>query len=257
VRWVGLLLLLSPTTLAAPEAPRYTVVGLRCAVFGVEVRSDIKSQRGRVTIQDRAGRDGVMVVRARDTVGGLALEVWFDSLAVWRETRAGTERGDTDGFLGGRFRGLLTPTGDYRSTAVPFVPAALADLADLGAALDDFFPRLPEEALDPGDVWRGGEGFDLRRVADRDGFTQYRWRKTGRSSDSVRAEAGAVRLEQQILETGQLTWSAALGPAAWYRRIEVKARLPRTAGITQGMISEVHQEIWVSRRADPPLCRSL
>lgn len=254
VRSAALLLSL-PATLVAQEAPRYDLAGLRCAVFGVEIRSDITSQRGRITIQDRAGRDGVLAILSRDTTGGLAIEAWFDSLAVWRRTRAGTERGDPEGFLGGRYRGLLLPTGAYESTAVPFVPDQLADLADLRTALDDFFPLLADPPLKPGGVWRA-EGIEIRRVADRDGFGQYRWRKTSRISDSVTVEAGTARIEQQTTETGQLSWSASLGPAAWYRRIEVQARLPRTESVRQGMVSEVLQEIWVTRRPRSPICDS-
>jgi len=255
VRSAALLLLLPATSVVAQEAPRYTVAGLRCAVFGLEIRSDIKSQRGRVTIQDRAGRDGVLAVRAKDTTGGLAIEAWFDSLAVWRRSRAGTERGDPEGFLGGRYRGLLLPTGGYQPIAVPFVPDPLADLADLRTALDDFFPLLADRSLEPGGVWRA-EGIEIRRVADRGGFGQYRWRKSSRASDSVTVEAGTARIEQQTTETGQLSWSATLGPAAWYRRIEVNARLPRTESVSQGMLSEVLQEIWVTRRPESPICDS-
>ncbi len=105
------------------------------------------------------------MIRARDTLGGVAFDAWYDSLALARGSPAGELRPDTDGLLGGRYRGLLGPDGGYTAQARPFVPDEVAEVADLGAALDDLLPPLAPVALAPGQTWRGPSTV-IRRLAD-------------------------------------------------------------------------------------------
>jgi len=48
---------------------------------------------------------------------GLAVEAWYDTLAVYREGPEGRYTPETGGILGGRYSGVLDPEGDYRTLA--------------------------------------------------------------------------------------------------------------------------------------------
>ncbi len=55
-----------------------------------------------------------------------------DTLAVWREGAGGRLTPETDGVIGGRFRGLLTRQGGFAATDAPFVPDDLAQCRRAG-----------------------------------------------------------------------------------------------------------------------------
>lgn len=240
------------------QAPRYTGALLACAVFDEQVRTAITSASGGATASDRAGRDGTLVLRAADSAGVLVVEAWYDSLAVWRDTGAGTERADPDGFVGGRYRGRLHPDGRYEPGARPFVPDALAALADLSVALDDFLPPLPPEPLDRRRAWTG-LGLEIRRLEDgRLGgvpVERYRWTRASRRDQPVAAnDSVAVAVQEESGEESELSWSPAHGPLAWHRKIRVRARVPARPGVIRAMTSTVEQEVWVTRRYGHPAC---
>ena len=67
-------------------------------------------------------RDGLWRVRGRPAPAGISVEAWYDSLALSRESPEGELAPDTDGLLGGRYRGTLSPAGRYTADARPFVP---------------------------------------------------------------------------------------------------------------------------------------
>jgi hypothetical protein len=210
-------------------------------------------------VEDRAGRDGVLVVRADDSAGVVVIEAWYDSLEVWRETAGGTERADTDGFVGGRYRGAISPAGAYRPLAAPFVPDDLAALTNLAAAFDDFLPRLPAAALDEGGRWSDGRGAEFRRHADRreagEPVQRFRWTlKRSEQAPLLADDSLRATVTQETSETGELSWTPRLGPFAWYRRIEVEATVPPRGGVTQPFLSTVLQEVWVTRAPGHPAC---
>jgi hypothetical protein len=240
-------------------APRYTASLLACAVFAEQVRTDIRSQSGSAVVQDRAGRDGVLILHATSLGDSIALEAWYDSLAVWRQSREVRLTPDTEGLLGGRFRGTLSPTGEYRSRAVPFVPDEVAEIADLAGELDDFLPRLAPTALAPGAGYRDSTGFRLRRLSDATtafGRVQrYEWTRAQKATSTRQAEDTIeVGVEEAHLETGSLVWSPRDGPISWTRRIVVNARIPARGPVKRSLHSQVQQEIWVTRRLGHPAC---
>ena len=98
-------------------------------------------------------RRGVWSFRARDTTGGVALEAWYDSLALRRHSAGKDVIPDTDGLIGGRYHGLLTAHGEYLEQARPFVPDEVAEVADLSTAARDLLAPLPPRALGPGESW--------------------------------------------------------------------------------------------------------
>ena len=65
--------------------------------------------------------------RAATSTGGVALEAWYDSLELRRRSGDQEVMADTDGLIGGRYRGLLAPDGHYSEHARPFVPDEVAE----------------------------------------------------------------------------------------------------------------------------------
>ncbi|HYF39201.1 MAG TPA: hypothetical protein VD930_05925, partial [Gemmatimonadales bacterium] len=172
-RWLGLvpaaLLLTAPPSLFAQGEPvslRYTASQLNCARFFEISESRILTEAGRSEQQQTTGRRGVWRFKAAPERGGIALEGWLDSLALWRRLRASVVRPDTDGLVGGRYRGVLTPAGMYQSHRAPFIPPEVAELADMTTALTDMLPRLPLQRLRPGQAWTDSAGLTIRRLAD-------------------------------------------------------------------------------------------
>ena len=184
---------------------------------------------------------------------------WYDSLVIWRETGAGHEAPETDGFVGGRYHGRLSADGRYQSDRSPFVPDDLAAAADLAGALDEFLPRVAPTELAVGRVWRDSTGWEIRRLDDgRQGgerVQRFRWTWTRRLSERHAAgDSLAVRLEQQSQERGELSWSDAAGPVAWQRTVRVNAHVPAREGVTRSITTVVNQEIEVLRLPDHPAC---
>ena len=141
-RWIGLGLPLALWAAASQnDSPQYR---FRCAAFNEVVYSTIRSQSGRAVVEDTAVRQGVLVVRR---LGADSIEAWYDSLEVWRGAGEVRQVPETDGVIGGRFRGLLSSDGRYRSVVRPFIPDPLLDVSDVAVALDEFFPLLPIVAL--------------------------------------------------------------------------------------------------------------
>ncbi len=99
---------------AAPLPLAYTAAQLHCARFAETSHSEIETETARGSVVATSDRDGIWSFRARDTVGGIALESWYDSLSLRRRTGGAEILADTDGLIGGRYRGLLGPSGMLR-----------------------------------------------------------------------------------------------------------------------------------------------
>ena len=152
---VMLLVLLSAAT-AQParsqQAPaarsfQYTAAQLDCATFREHSEGRLEAVTGARRRRETLRRDGVLHFRAHPAGDAIAIEAWYDSLALTRESPEATLVPDTDGLLGGRFRGTLSAAGRYAVEARPFVPDEVAEVADVGGALDDLLPPLPPRAL--------------------------------------------------------------------------------------------------------------
>ena len=248
-----------PAVLRA-QAPHYRLAQLPCSAFDETVRTEIRGASGTATVQSRAGREGLLVVRLRDSTAGMVAEARYDSLTVWRGEGIDREAPDTDGLIGGIYRGILTPDGRYRPIREPYVPGELAEVAELATAMDDFLPRLPGTVIDPGGEW-SDSGYTVKRLSDRHGANfvahRYRWTATGRRGERIAAgDSSTVTLDQAIEEEGEMLWTPEHGPLSWSRRIRVSARIPATGGVRRAVRSVVEQRIDVVRRFDlTPDCR--
>lgn len=246
----------SAVLLLAQAGPaRYRAGQLACAVFAETIQTAVQGQSGTATVGDKLRRTGTVVVRARASGDSLLVEAWYDSLAVLRQTAAGRETAETDGFVGGRYRGVLLPDGRFETQKAPFVPDDLAGQVDLASALDEFFPRLPTTELTVGRDWTDGNGFTIHRdrdSRDRAGpVAHYTWTDTRRAGQTLDAgDSLAVRLDQAIKERGDLAWSDRFGPLSWTRHLVINARIPATGGVKRIVRSTVEQDITVIRRFD-------
>ncbi|MBA2457411.1 MAG: hypothetical protein H0V43_00465, partial [Gemmatimonadales bacterium] len=235
----------------ASPLPGYSASQLHCTRWAESSESQIETVTDRASSQAAAGREGRWSFRAGDTTGGVALEGWYDSLSVWRRSGNGSLAPDTDGVIGGRYRGLLGPRGAYAVGARPFIPDELAEVAELGGALDDFFPPLPPRRLAPGERWRGAET-DIRRLADTvvAGRALLRFAleaRRERSQTVPRGDTVPIPIRQSITERGEFTWNPSTGLAGRTRDIVVETAISAAGRIRQPVRSRVTQHIEIAR----------
>ena len=245
------MLLCAATGLQA-QAPRYAAGWLDGARLHQVIRSDIRTQSGGRTSVEQAGRDGLLEFTAAAADSAIALVGWFDSLSIWR--LAGGERyaPDTDGLVGGRYHGSLTPLGRYTAEDTPFIPDPLEELAELGGAVGDLFPPLSGVDLAPGSSAHLAGGWTISRRTDSstaagplqryrlDGARQRK--QTGVINDSTRVEAATDETEK-----GTVFWSAARGLIRWERRIQIDVNLPAQGMVHRAVRTAVEQHVVVER----------
>lgn len=233
-------------------APTYRAEDFRCARFTERALSDIEIVSGSGDATGKAGREGVWIFCARDTLGGVALEAWYDELKVWREVGKRRTEPETDGVLGGRFVGVLGATGGIALERRPWVPESVRETSDVGAALDDLLPPLPPYQLQVGENWRSGDTLEVQRLSDSAGLQRYREQGEKRIplppalADSLRPD-----LKQVVITRGQYTWHSAQGLMYADRRIETRLDLPRTPTRPRAMRTRVVQRILLTRDASP------
>ncbi len=258
---------------AAQAAPRYAAAPLRCARFAQRVESRIRGEAGGRARQDDAGWSAVWIVRVirDDSPGGdtlrgdtlrgdsLRIEGWFDTLAVWRTTDGVVRAADTDGILGGRYRGILGPFGTYTALAGPFVPEVLADFVDMRDAMAELLPRLPPRALRPGAAWRDGTSLEIQRLGDSSaaGHTvqRYRLERQGRERDTTIAALGdtvSIAVTQRTDETGEFAWDPVRGMVHRLRHITVVTQVPAGNGLRYPVRSLLDQRVTIDRLPDAP-----
>jgi hypothetical protein len=126
----------------------------------------------------------------------------------------------------------------------PVVPRSVADVSDLGTAMDDFFPPSPPRVgIDAFPV--DSTGRQWHRLADSAGVQRYHYSGTRNdahrisSSDSVRVES-----TEAASETGDLAWDPQRGPLGWTRQI-LTTVTTRFAGRT--VRAKVEQQVAVRR----------
>jgi hypothetical protein len=250
-RLAGAAILLAATGVQA-QAPRYAAAQLDSARFHQVIRTSIRTQTGGKTSLEQAGRDGLLEFRATAGDTAIGLVAWFDSLALWREAGAERYAPDTDGLIGGRYRGALTPLGRYTPEDAPFIPGPLAELAELEGVVGDLFPPLPGADLVPGATAHLAGGWTITRRPDsvETGMHLLRYRldgirhrkQSGLINDSVRVEASADETER-----GAVTWSPGLGLLRWERRIQIEVNLPAQGAVTRAVRTALEQYVIVER----------
>ncbi|HKU62081.1 MAG TPA: hypothetical protein VJQ44_12735 [Gemmatimonadales bacterium] len=205
----------------------------------------------RVSGEGAAERDALWQLRARDSSGAVALEGWFDSLALRRRTPGGELIPDTDGLIGGRYRGRLDSTGHYEPEVRPFIPDEVAEVADLSAALDDLFPPLPPIPLRPGASWQSGH-VTIGRLADTvvSGRTLLHFSLDLRRSateTTPRGDTVPVAMAQTTTEQGTVLWDPQIGLVGRQREILVETSIPAAGRIRAPVRSRVAQHVTLTR----------
>jgi hypothetical protein len=225
---------------------------LDCAQFLETAESSIKTESGGRVREQTSARTAVWRFRAEPRVDQVGLVGWLDSLVLWRKSKEGTLQPDTDGLLGGRYRGLLGSTGVYRSEVKPFVPDEVAEVADMANALNDFFPPLPTGAVQPGQTWTDSSGVKLQRLADSgmSGVPLYRFqleRRQTASSVQLPGDSTRLPLRQVTQEQGTFVWHPVIGLLRRDRRIVVDTSVPAGRRVRQPVQSRIQQHIMVVR----------
>lgn len=251
--------LAAPVAAQGSAAPAYHPSQLDCSRYRQQVQSvillDGVGQRSRET----TGRDGTLTVRASAVDSLLRLEAWFDTLTVWREGAGERLEPETDGVVGGRFRGMLTRAGGFTESDRPFIPDEIAEVAEVGDALSELFPPLPPLALAPGAGWKDPLGTVILRIPDgsREGRRVERYRITRRlerEESRLLPDSTEVRAERSETETSVLEWSGELGPVRWAREIGVLVTVPMGGPVKQPFRTRIDQKVTVERVAGG--CRS-
>jgi hypothetical protein len=250
---LGLLALRVPVGSAqGDEAPRYHPFLLDCAAYRTVVRSEIYLQGGNRRSRESAGRDGVMQLRAAAADSLIRLEGWFDTLLVWREGSGERLEPNTDGLVGGRYRGLLTGLGGFRSIDAPFLPDEVAEVADLSGALGDLLPPLPPVPLIPGASWRDDHGMVITRLPDETlaGRRLARYRLIRRSThpeSRLLSDSTEVRASRTETESGAFDWSTELGVVRWERDLADEVTVPTGGPVKQAFRTKIEQKVTVDR----------
>ncbi len=242
---------MNPAQAQEPDL-RYRPEQLDCARFLETAESKILTQSGGRGREQTAGRTAVWQFRAAPAAGGVALEGWLDSLGLWRRSAETTIRPDTDGLIGGRYRGTLSAHGAYSSKVRPFVPDEVAEVSGMGSALDDFFPPLPPSRLKPGQSWSDSLGVTIRRLPDSalSGVLLYRFALDSQGkTTSAETQADTVPLEvrQNSQEHGSFVWHPTLGLLRRERRIVVETAVPPGKSVRQAVRSKLEQQILLQR----------
>src|SRR5688572_7380750 len=141
----------------------YSAAQLDCARFLETGESKILTEAGGRTRRQTSSRRGTWQFRATTSGQELALEAWLDSLAITRRSEETAITPDTDGLLGGRYRGTLSRTGHYTAQVHPFVPDEVAEVAGMAEAVNDIFPPLAGRSLAEGETWTDASGLTIHR----------------------------------------------------------------------------------------------
>jgi hypothetical protein len=232
---------------AAATPFRYTPAQLDCATFIEHSRARLEAETGGRRRRETLVRSGVLQFRARASGGDVAIEAWYDTLALSRESPETTLVPETDGLLGGRFRGTLTPSGHYSVAARPFVPDEVAEVADVGGTLEDLLPPLPTAALAVGQTWSDGAGLELRRLHDStaSGRVIYRLALRARfhaDTAAVRGDTTRLPAAEDTEEDGQVDWDQQRGLLRRRRHIVIETSVPAGGPVMLPFRSRLEQE---------------
>jgi hypothetical protein len=230
----------------------YTAEQLQCARFLEVGESKILTEAGGRIRNQTSSRRGFWQFRAAPSDGGVGLEGWLDTLVLTRRSPETAISPDTDGLLGGRYRGTLSRTGIYTSSVRPFVPDEVAEIAEMSGALDDFFPAVPARALGPGEGWTDSLGLTIRRLPDsvHGGVPLLRYTVESRKESQAAptpADTLPLKLRQKTEETGEFVWHPLLGLLRRDRHIVVETTVPPSRSVRQAVRSKVEQRITVAR----------
>ena len=238
----------------APSILRYTAAQLDCASFVEHSRSRLDAETGGRRRRETLTRSGVLRFRARASGDSVALEAWYDSLALSRESPEVTLRPDTDGLIGGRFRGTLSPDGRYTEATRPYIPDGVAEVADVGRTLDDLLPPLPSRPLTVGEHWTDGAGLELHRIADSSarGRPVHRLLLRSRAltdTAAIRGDTMQLPATEVTTEEGEVDWDAERGLLRRTRHIVIETSVPAGGPLKLPLRSRMEQQAELVRGA--------
>ena len=227
----------------------YRADHLACATFLESVRSEVRSSRGGTVSGESGGRTGRLRIRATGAAAGIRVEVWYDSLDVWRDTPTLRLSPDTDGLVGGRWRGWLSPEGRVDLETRPFMPPEILEVTDLSELPSDFFPPLAPASLQVGEEWTDSAGLRIERLPDssaaRHGLGRFRWHRT-----AITTSDDPVRITQHTDDQGLMVWAFDRGPVEWNRTVSVDSDVRRGLPDGDPLRGQVDQLIVVRRLPD-------
>ena len=231
----------------ATQPFRYTAAQLDCATFLDRSRARLEAETGGRRRRETLVRSGVLRVRAHPAGEEVAIEAWYDSLAGSPESPETTLVPDTDGLIGGRFRGTLSPSGRYRVVARPFVPDEVAEVADVGGALEDLLPPLPHGAPAVAQSWSDGAGLELRRLADSAANGRAIQRlalrlRTRTDTASIRGDTTRLPAAEVSTEEGQVDWDPERGLLRRTRHIVIETSVPAGGPLKLPFRSRLEQD---------------
>lgn len=203
-------LLLAPVALTA----QYNLKRLDGAVFREDVHSDIITQSGTAERRRTVLRSTTFgVVALVDT-----LIVTADTVQLSESVDGIRESVDVDAVIGARWTLTLNARGSAAVMDRPVVPALVADVSDIGTAMDDFFPAAPPR-LAVGATITDSTGRRWRRLGDSSAIERYHYSSTRRASTRTVGDSVTVESSEDGTENSDLAWEAARGPMSWTRNI--------------------------------------
>jgi hypothetical protein len=246
---------------AGAQVPAYTVRSLQCARFLENAHSELHAESGGRIREVETDRAGLWSFRASPSGArsGFQLVGWLDSLSIRQNSGDTTLVPDTDGLIGGRYRGRLLPSGRYQPEVRPFVPDEIAEITDAAAALDDLLPPLPPRALRPGEEWRDAGGTSITRFPDSAGTGLQRYGLQVRREQRETVPQGdtmPIALRQTTVEQGKFVWDPRDGLVSRSRKIVVETLIPAAGRVRRPVRSRLTQTIRLIRlpRADDSAC---
>ncbi|MEO8294979.1 MAG: hypothetical protein ABI613_05630 [Gemmatimonadota bacterium] len=235
----------------APAQESYGTGQFACSRFDEHVIANVTTETGSGRRKEVVGQEGSLTILARDTLNGLLLEAWYDSLVVYREAAEGRIQPGTDGVIGGRFRGALTPDGRYTRRRVPFLPEDVGEVVNLVSALDDFFPRLAPVPLAVGESWSGSPRMRITRLPDSlslgQSLRRYELKVTEADRPVPASDSTGIDVIQGEDHLGVYVWSADRGLLRWDREVAIRTVVPPGRDVRQAVRAKVVQHIVIER----------
>lgn len=227
------------------------------AVFDEEARTTVRTQAAGAPREAVIGRAARWELRVMAETQPLPLEGWYAALALWQEEAAGRRVPDTDGLVGGRFRGRIEEDGRVTLLDRPFIPEEVASVSDLREALGTLLPRLPRAALAPGGRWSDTTGFVILRLDDSvaagTALRRYRWsHQRADTTRAVESDSLAYTVRTAVREQGQFTWHPGLGPLAWRRAALIEVEIPAEGPVRRPVRTRIEERVEAHRRLPAP-----
>lgn len=232
-----------PCVVTAQGVPAYQAAQLTCVTYEVRVHTAVATELQGRRRTESLRRTGRLVVQGSASDSGLMVEAWWDTLRLWRQADGRTLEPETEGLLGGRYRGELRRDGVFLRTETPWVPDDVAEVSDVRTALDDLFPPLPVVPMRRGDKTEDAAANKFTRLADSARVTRYRI-LSATSADYPADSTRQFAVKETEQSDGILAWGND-GLLRWDRTVIAETRVEESPQRT--FRSRVEQRIELQR----------